>query len=214
MGLKVIGTGLGRTGTKSLQTALGMLGFGPCHHMVEVFQHPESMPLWIDAARGHPDWDLIFREYLAAVDYPTAAYWRELTDYYPRAKVIHTVRDADQWFDSVHATIFAPESLARRVDEDDRTRFFAGILKRVPRELDDRAVMTEFFQAHTRDVIATIAPERLLVYRAGEGWGPLCRFLGVEPPSAPFPSENSRVEFIDRVRALQSMSGNPGDADH
>ena len=208
MGLKVVGTGLGRTGTKSLHTALDMLGFGPCHHMVEVFQHPESMALWIEAAQGRADWEAIFRGYQSAVDYPSAAYWRELTNHYPAAKVIHTVRDADHWFDSVHATIFAPESLARRAGEDERARFFAGILERVPAQLDDRVAMTEFFQAHTRAVIATIAPERLLVYRVGDGWEPLCRFLGIAPPSAPFPAENSRAEFIDRVRALQSAPPN------
>ncbi|MGC8518489.1 MAG: sulfotransferase family protein [Steroidobacteraceae bacterium] len=208
MGLKVIGTGLGRTGTKSLHTALTMLGFGPCHHMVEVFQHPESMSLWIDAAQGRADWEAIFRDYQAAVDYPTAAYWRELTSHYPAAKVIHTVRNADDWFDSVHATIFAPESLARRTVEDEQARFFAGILERVPRELDDRAVMTGFFQAHTRAVMATIAPQRLLVYRAGEGWEPLCRFLGVAQPAVPFPAENSRAEFLDRTQALPAAPPN------
>src|SRR5579863_8247710 len=57
MALKIVGTGLGRTGTKSLQAALNLLGFGPCHHMVEVFARPESMALWIEAAAGRPDWD-------------------------------------------------------------------------------------------------------------------------------------------------------------
>ena len=42
------------------------------------------------------------------VDYPGAAFWRELADYYPEAKVLHSVRDPDQWFDSTQATIFAP----------------------------------------------------------------------------------------------------------
>ena len=35
MTLKVIGAGLGRTGTHSAQLALNQLGF-PCYHMVEV----------------------------------------------------------------------------------------------------------------------------------------------------------------------------------
>jgi sulfotransferase family protein len=95
MALKIVGTGLGRTGTKSMQTALAMLGFGPCHHMLEVFQHPESMQLWVDAGEGRPDWDAIFKDYNSAVDYPSAAYWREITSHYPDAKVLHTVRDPD-----------------------------------------------------------------------------------------------------------------------
>ena len=60
MALKVIGSGLGRTGTMSLKLALEQLGFGPCHHMVEVFMHPESMPLWVAAGAGKADWPAIF----------------------------------------------------------------------------------------------------------------------------------------------------------
>ena len=95
MTIKIIGSGLGRTGTKSLQTALNMLGMGPCHHMAEVFLQPETMPLWVAAADGNPEWDRIFAGYASAVDYPAAAYWRELVAYYPDAKVIHTTRDAE-----------------------------------------------------------------------------------------------------------------------
>ena len=110
MALKVIGSGLGRTGTMSLKLALEQLGLGPCHHMVEVFAHPESIPLWIAAGAGKPDWDAIFAGYQAMVDYPGCKFWRELMDYYPDAKVLHSLRDPDKWFDSTQATIFAPGS--------------------------------------------------------------------------------------------------------
>jgi hypothetical protein len=36
MALRVIGLGLGRTGTYSTKYALEALGFGACHHMEEV----------------------------------------------------------------------------------------------------------------------------------------------------------------------------------
>jgi hypothetical protein len=204
MSLKVVSTGLGRTGTKSMQTALAMLGFGPCHHMVEVFRHPESMPLWIDAADGRADWDAIFKDYNSAVDYPSAAYWRELTRHYPHAKVLLTVRDPDEWFDSVHATILAPQSLSRREGEDMPARFFASLMRRLPSRLDDRATMTDYFRCHTQAVTAAVAPNRLLVYQTGEGWERLCNFLGVPVPAEPFPSENSRAEFIGRVLTPQA----------
>jgi hypothetical protein len=204
VGLKIVGTGLGRTGTKSMQTALAMLGFGPCHHMLEVFQHPESMQLWIDAGAGRPDWDTIFKDYSSAVDYPSAAYWRELTSHYPDAKVLHTVRDPDQWFDSVHATILAPDSLSRCGGDDVRAQFLASVLRRLPSRPDDRELMTDHFRRHTEAVTATISPKRLLVFQAGEGWERLCKFLGVPVPAAPFPSENSRAQFISRIQAQQS----------
>ncbi len=90
MTLRVIGSGVGRTGTMSLKHALEQLGFGPCHHMVEVFARPHSVPLWIDAAAGKPQWNAIFEEFAAAVDYPTAMFWRELAAYYPDAKIVHS----------------------------------------------------------------------------------------------------------------------------
>jgi hypothetical protein len=59
--MKVIGLGLGRTGTYSLKTALERLGLGPCHHMEEVLHHMTGqVPLWVAAAAGRPDWNAIY----------------------------------------------------------------------------------------------------------------------------------------------------------
>ena len=100
MALKIIGAGLGRTGTLSLKLALEQLGFGPCYHMVEVMLHLESIPLWIQAADGNSPWDGIFNNYSATVDYPGCAFWRQLADFYTDAKVLLSVRDPEQWFES------------------------------------------------------------------------------------------------------------------
>ncbi len=60
--MKVIGAGFGRTGTASLKAALEELGFGPCYHMYEVFEHPQHADFWEAAWRGEPvDWDGILR---------------------------------------------------------------------------------------------------------------------------------------------------------
>jgi len=198
MALKVVGSGLGRTGTKSMQTALNMLGFGPCHHMVEVFANPESRFLWIDAAAGKPDWDAIFANYQSMVDYPGAHYWRAIAAHYPDAKVLHTVRDPDQWFESTQATIFAPDGPTSRPSPF--SPFFATILGHFGDRLHDRAFMTDYFRRHTEEVIRTIPAERLLVYTVGDGWGPLCKFLSVPVPAAPYPSENSRADFIANLK--------------
>jgi hypothetical protein len=62
MTLSVIGSGFGRTGTRSLKEALETLGFAPCHHMEEVFAHPEQVQYWEDLLAGKtPDWNCVFR---------------------------------------------------------------------------------------------------------------------------------------------------------
>jgi Sulfotransferase domain len=215
MALNVIGSGLGRTGTKSLQTALNILGLGPCHHMAEVFMHPESMALWIEAGNGGPRWDAIFANYHCAVDYPSAAYWRELTLRYLDAKVLHTTRDPEAWFESTQATIFAPDGVAVqaiRSGEGLAAAFFASFTEPFKDRLNDRAFLIDYFQRHHEEVMATIPAERLLVYEAGQGWEPLCEFLGVSLPAEPYPFENSRAEFIGRGASLPVGAGlSPGD---
>jgi hypothetical protein len=83
MGLKLIGAGLGRTGTLSIKLALEQLGLGPCYHMIELFMSCSHAPLWVRAAGGNPDWDRIFNGYGATVDYPGCSFWRELAQFYP-----------------------------------------------------------------------------------------------------------------------------------
>ena len=205
MALKVIGSGLGRTGTMSTKLALEQLGLR-CHHMVEVFMHPQSVPLWIDAGNGKPDWDAIFDGYEAMVDHPGCAYFEELMRHYPDAKVLHTVRDPDKWFDSTQATIFNPDrplpAEGPMKDFFDQLRgFYSG-------DMNDRAFMTDFFRRHTERVLATVPKERLLVFEVAQGWGPLCDFLGVPVPDTPYPRENSTEQFQARSAA---MAGRPMD---
>ncbi len=114
MALKVIGAGLGRTGTLSLTFALEYLGLGPCHHMAEIFANAaDQLPKWLGVIGGQPDWDAAFDGFESAVDYPGCTYWRELADKYPDAKIILSVRNPESWFHSVNTTIFSDHMLGR-----------------------------------------------------------------------------------------------------
>lgn len=197
MALKVIGSGLGRTGTLSTKLALEQLGFAPCHHMVEVFLHPDSLPLWIAAQQGEGGWEAIFADYQAMVDHPGCAHWRELMDVFPDAKVLHTVRDPDKWFDSTQATIFNPDRPGPpggplKTFMDQIHGWYGG-------DIHDRAFMTDFFRRHSEAVVAGVPKDRLLVFEVAQGWAPLCEFLGVPIPETSYPRENTTQEFQDRV---------------
>jgi hypothetical protein len=196
MTLKVIGSGFGRTGTASLKLALEQLGLGPCYHMMEVFKRPDAPGMWLDAADGRPDWPRIFEGFQAAVDWPTASFYRELADYYPDAKVIHTERDPDDWFDSAGNTIF--RTMTHMPESQFRTMVRRVIGELFDQDMLDRDRAIAVFEAHNAQVRRTIPPERLLVYRLSEGWGPLCAFLGATEPSGPIPKVNTREEFIAR----------------
>jgi hypothetical protein len=209
MALKVIGSGLGRTGTLSLKLALEQLGLGPCHHMVEVFMNPQSVPLWVAAGAGQPDWNAIFGAYQSMVDYPGAKFWRQLMDFYPDAKVVHSVRDPDRWFESTQATIFSPTSPATNPPPGPMQEFFAMVTAELKGHLHDRDFMVDHFKRHTAEVLATVPKDRLLVFEAAHGWEPLCAFLGVPVPGTPFPRENSRQDFQARVSGAGSGPPDP-----
>ena len=91
--MQIIGTGVGRTGTYSLKLAVNQLGFGPCHHMEEVFTNPSQLPFWRAAVAGEKvDWDAVFAGYNSAMDWPSTHFWRELSDFYPDAKILLSLR--------------------------------------------------------------------------------------------------------------------------
>ncbi|MES0099170.1 sulfotransferase family protein [Mesorhizobium sp. M0019] len=198
MALYVIGAGMGRTGTYSLKLALEHLGFGPCHHMADVHANPEQKALWRAAGQGQlPTWDAAYAGYLSAVDWPTAHFWREVSDHYSDAKVILTVRDPEAWYDSMAQTI----GLTMDAATNDPQSFGVAVVGNTVfgGRFDNRDHAIAVYEAHNASVKSTLPPERLLTYQASEGWEPLCAFLGVQLPSAPFPRTNSTAEFRARI---------------
>lgn len=196
MALRVIGAGFGRTGTDSMRWALNMLGFGPTHHMFEVVEHPRQKELWRALAKGAtPDWERLFAGYHACVDWPSAHYWRDLILVYPDAKVLLTWRTPESWWSSFERTILPmiaagddPDSLGRTLIE---RQTFGG-------RMEDRDHAIATYNAHNDAVIATVPADRLLVYKLGDGWKPLCAHLGVAEPNEPYPHRNPAAEFAER----------------
>jgi hypothetical protein len=204
--LQLIGAGLGRTGTLSLKAALERVGYGPCYHMLEVLVAPDRGRQWLAQARGGAlDWEAIFHGYRATVDWPAAAFWRELVERYPDAKVLLSLRDADRWYDSVMNTIYHTLTQEPPEGAPDIVRDFHAMVHALIFEgtfggrLADRAHATRVFEEHNQAVIDAIPASRLLVYRPGDGWEPLCRFLDVPVPDEDFPHLNDTAWFRGRM---------------
>jgi Sulfotransferase domain len=194
MTLKVIGAAFGRTGTASMREALTLLGLGPCHHMVEVNTREDQKRMWRALVKGAlADWDQLLAGYVSCVDWPAAAYWRELMQAYPEATVLLTYRTPESWWDSFEKTVLA--SIQSTTDQDSlgitliRDQVFGG-------RPHDRAHAIAMYEQNVRLVKATVPAERLLVHHLGDGWEPLCAHLGLPVPEVPYPRRNSASEFI------------------
>lgn len=210
MPLKLVGAGFGRTGTLSLKNALETVGYGPCYHMMEVFPRPAHVALWHRAAFGNPvDWELIFRDFPATVDWPGARWWRELAARYPDAKVLLSVRDPEAWYKSMTETIYQPmkrpappdvPEIVRLQNEMVRKAILADIFDN---RFEDKEHTIDVFKHHIQEVRDTVEPARLLVFDVREGWEPLCRFLGVPVPSDLFPRLNDTASTQAMIRMMQ-----------
>jgi hypothetical protein len=194
--LRVVGAGVGRTGTTSLKLALERLLGDPCHHMYEMFVDPAEIPRWTAAIDGRPvDWTTMCDGFAAVVDWPGAAFWPELSIAHPDALVILSVRDPESWYRSASNTIFqiydhAPEMWRPWFDAMHRL-----LGDRFASAFDDPGVMMAAFERHNESVRRSIAPARLLEWTPSDGWGPICDRLGVAVPAEDFPHTNDTNQW-------------------
>lgn len=199
MTISLIGAGYGRTGTLSLKSALETLGYNKCHHMIEVINNPGEPERWMQAIDAETvDWDSMLEGYEATVDWPACHFYRELADYYPKAKVLLSVRDPLAWFESMSATTLSVIRKRMQASDPGQPKNLGTELvvnAAFGGEIDDAEHAINMFNQHTKEVVDAIDPDRLLIFDVREGWEPLCKFLDKPVPDAAFPRVNSRDEF-------------------
>ena len=202
MSLRIIGSGMGRTGTNSLKLAIEQLLGQPCYHMLEVFPRPHHFKMWTEAARGEPtDWHALFEGFGAAVDWPAAAFWKEIAAAYPDAIILHSERDPESWWKSASSTIFAPRE---EPPPPPMAEMLCGLLSRFATDVHDKEVAIAAYNRLNAHVRATAPKDRLVIWRVGDGWEPICEKLGLPVPTTPFPHVNTTDQFQARIKRLTS----------
>jgi hypothetical protein len=213
--MRLIGAGLPRTGTLSQKVALEMLGVAPCYHMVNVLADLDEAHVWRRTLDGEVVWPELFDGFQATVDWPGSFFYRELTEFYPDAKVLLSIRDADTWERSMRETIWGVlfgEMLIRdlsraRCRVDSKWRGFIELMERmwlqsglIPNGTDtDSETMKSAMERFNAEVQETVPADRLLVWPVSDGWEPLCRFLELPVPDTPFPHLNDSKVFGERI---------------
>jgi sulfotransferase family protein len=203
--LKVVGAGLGRTGTNSLKLALEQLLGGRCYHMFELMRRDDDLPAWEAAARGEDvDWERLMADFVATVDWPAAAYWRELYAANPQARVLLSLRaSTDEWWDSMSSTIVVALDTPVPADDPSQARRRAATREmlgaRFTPDWRDGAAARAAYERHNQEVRDAVPADSLIEWRAGDGWGPICTALALPEPDEPFPHANTRADFRARV---------------
>jgi hypothetical protein len=218
--LKLINAGLGRTGTTSLKAALDRLGLGPSFHMFDIVGDAGRLRQWerIVCDGERPDWAAAFDGYRSAVDGPCALYYRQISEAFPDAKVLLTVRDADSWYRSTHDTLYQfalrsaanppePGSAQARLFRVTSTMVWDGLFGG---RFSDKDHAIEVYHRHNEEVVRVMGADNVLVYDVREGWEPLCAFLGVDVPREEFPRTNDTASMRQRIAAAAGAAAATG----
>jgi hypothetical protein len=182
--------------------------------MSEVWQHSEHAATWDQGAIGKAiDFQSLFAGWSATVDWPGCTFYRELMEAFPDANVLLNVRDPNRWYESCLNTIY-PATIRRETDPPEKwqsntpdAEHNATVERRIminhliwertfQGRFEDRAYAIDVFNRHVDEVKWTVPADRLLVFEASQGWGPLCAFLGLPvPDDTPFPRLNDTAAF-------------------
>jgi hypothetical protein len=193
VGMKIIGAGLGRTGTTSLKSALEHLLGAPCYHMATLFQRPEHVAPWHAAAEGRmPDWPTLLDGFAAITDWPGSAFYQDLMQAFPEAKVLLSWREPEAWLQSCRNTIF-PKIVETEGAWGEMIRAVIG--NSFGADLNNDQACLDAYQRHADNVKKTVPAKRLIVWTPDDGWAPICRALELPIPEVPFPHLNTTETF-------------------
>lgn len=194
----------------STKHALNQLGF-PCYHMDELLRRKNRghLDFWSkvakDPAGSQQDWQQVFTNYSATIDFPASCVWREQLQAYPNARVLLTLHPggAEGWYKSATETIYSFQTrwefkllkaispIQLRLPTMVDTLVWQRTLKG---SMDDRVAALAQYQQHIDEVIALVPANQLLVFSVDQGWQPLCDFLGIGVPDTEFPRLNDTAE--------------------
>lgn len=174
---KVFCVGFQKTGTTSLGYALHRLGYRVAGS-TQIDRNRALEEILEDALSRSDSYD-------AFQDMPWCLFFREMNRRWPNSKFILTLRDPEDWYQSLH-NHFKHEGLSRLQRQVYDTR-----------DISNKAKLISVYERHINEVRSyfSYSPDLLLELSVGKenNWISLCEFLGIaNPPAGGFPRLNSR----------------------
>ena len=185
----IIGVGLSRTGTTTLNKALCILGLNSIHY------HPHLLK---NALWGQPQSFRVYDDVDAVTDLPAAHFYKEILKAYPNSKTILTIRDEDSWFNSVshhyHTINYRIDSLS---ETPERKEWLKETSLQIRKVVYGSTEVNEEYISRYRYHNKTVKSDLVMNITEGDGWKPLCQLLDKPIPDVPFPFENRRFKTLN-----------------
>ncbi|UKZ76380.1 hypothetical protein TrVFT333_004082 [Trichoderma virens FT-333] len=224
--MQVIGAGLPRCATSSLQAAFESphLGFFPCMHMAHVMPSNARAEIVLEAMQERDKQKRqallhkIFDGYKATADFPGFWFIDDLMDMYPDALLVLNQRKGGDksWLQSWNNSIAFFRTwtyllLCLPVKNDRLHWYMHYIAKKQWEERWHTNDLDGFYDAYQKHVLdeAKKRNRKVLVWTAEDSWGPLCEFLGKEvPKDEPFPwvNDTAAMKFLHRILIARGIA--------
>lgn len=184
---RIFGIGMHKTGTVSLNTALGMLGLDSAHWLGPWW----ARDIYDQVMSGNGRSNTLERSY-AVSDLPLPLIFREIDRAYPGSKFILTMRNEADWLRSVETHWSGANEWHGTWKRDCFTNHCHSLL--YGRASFDRETMLTRYWRHNFEVMEHFKdrPDDLLVLNIDSKlkWPPLCHFLRFPVPDVPYPHFN------------------------
>ena len=174
--MKVFGLGLSKTGTCSLNAALNELGIKSTHG-------PNDETTQREILNGELRLSIL-DQYDALTDIPMALYYADLDKLYPSSKFILTVRQIDDWLDSMR------RHYSRRKIKKWNSFIRACAYGCIGFNAHRLRIAYEHHIKRVQDYFAGRNDLLVINICEGDGWDKLCPFLNKPIPDYPFPWKN------------------------
>lgn len=147
----------------------------------------------------------IMQGYRSSNDHPISSTPAETVAAFPDAKYILSVRDGgrDAWWKSynnavgihfrrgwdrtIFRTLISSVTFLRRIDDGVQVHG-----DRYTQQYGKDWFGPQLYGLHNEKVKSLLPKDKLLIYNVKQGWGPLCKYLGVPVPAQPFPFLNEQ----------------------
>ncbi|KAI2619612.1 hypothetical protein GGR54DRAFT_602742 [Hypoxylon sp. NC1633] len=229
--MEVLCVGFPHCATESLQQALLKLGYDYNYHEWDIlFEEPNYSRSWVRLCRkkwfgplaeectiSRTEFDAVLGNAVAVTDPVGSIFAADLIAAYPEAKVVlNYCKDIDAWHDSIKQTaawynrswsLWFISFLSRDAfwSWHCYMRFMSfGLFRALDGNIETSIARSgkRAYHEHTNTIRGLVPKERLLEWKAEDGWEPLCEFLDKPIPNEAFPHSNAATVWQGKEAEL------------
>ncbi|XP_018673107.2 uncharacterized protein LOC108951032 [Ciona intestinalis] len=214
--MKVIYVGYSKTGTKTMAAVFREFGYKTYDWLENEYYLGNDWRRIIHYGGTVEDLRRMYKGVDAVVDAPAYLFWKEMSEAFPEAKLIICIRDETLWAYSMKKQMTSIVSdpmyvLMQTLSYSGWQHFLFnkawGISRKWPWSsfCFNEMLWKRNYRNHNCSVLQEAPKEKLLVYNFGDGWKPICEFLGEKIPDTPFPHLNVAASLLDESRQHPTM---------